>query len=198
MEKDLRKNDIILTALFGALWGVIELSLGTVLHASKLPFRGTILTIVAVVLISVSRSFITYKGSVIAISSVAASLKLITIPGFNITPFIAIIVEGIIGELVFTVLSYNFISSLITGSLILIYTLIHSFVMQGVFFGFNIYNVYIDIINSIGKSINYKGEISYLIIPLIVFIYIFLGSLAGWFGWATANRAKEILKENFV
>src|SRR5690606_1197416 len=121
-----------------------------------------------------------------------------TIPGFNITPFIAIIVEGIIGELVFTVLSYNFISSLITGSLILIYTLIHSFVMQGVFFGFNIYNVYIDIINSIGKSINYKGEISYLVIPLIVFIYIFLGSLAGWFGWATANRAKEILKENFV
>src|SRR5690606_8335737 len=116
MEKDLRKNDIILTALFGALWGVIELSLGTVLHASKLPFRGTILTIVAVVLISVSRSFITYKGSVIAISSVAASLKLITIPGFNITPFIAIIVEGIIGELVFTVLSYNFISSLITRS----------------------------------------------------------------------------------
>jgi len=198
MEKDLRKNDIILTALFGALWGVIELSLGTVLHASKLPFRGTILTIVAVVLISVSRSFITYKGSVIAISSVAASLKLITIPGFNITPFIAIIVEGIIGELVFTVLSYNFISSLITGSLILIYTLIHSFVMQGVFFGFNIYNVYIDIINSIGKSINYKGEISYLIIPLIVFIYIFLGSLAGWFGWAAANRAKEILKENLV
>jgi len=198
MEKDLRKNDIILTALFGALWGVIELSLGTVLHASKLPFRGTILTIVAVVLISVSRSFITYKGSVIAISSVAASLKLITIPGFNITPFIAIIVEGIIGELVFTVLSYNFISSLITGSLILIYTLIHSFVMQGVFFGFNIYNVYIDIINSIGKSINYKGEISYLVIPLIVFIYILLGSLAGWFGWAAANRAKEILKENLV
>src|SRR5690606_134449 len=198
MEKDLRKNDIILTALFGTLWGVIELSLGTVLHASKLPFRGTMLTIVAVVLISVSRSFITYKGSVIAISSVAASLKLITIPGFNITPFIAIMVEGIIGELVFSVLSYNFISALITGSLILLYTLIHSFVMQGVFFGFSIYNVYLDIINSIGKSINYKGEISYLVIPLIVFIYILLGSLAGWFGWAAANRAKEILKENLV
>lgn len=198
MNKNLSKNEIVMTALFGALWGVIELTLGTVLHAAKLPFRGTLLTIVAVVLISISRSFVNYKGSILAISSVAASLKLITIPGFNITPFLAIMIEGIIGELVFSILSYNLISSLITGALILLYTLIHSFVMQGVFFGFGIYNVYLDLINSIGKSINYKGEISYLIVPIIVLMYILFGLFAGWFGWATANRAREILKEEMI
>ena len=198
MKKDLDNNECVATALFGALWGVIEVSLGTILHASKIPFRGTVLTIIAVVLITISRSFINYKGSIIVISSVAATLKLITLPGFNITPFIAIMMQGIIAEIVFSSLTYNLISSLLTGSLILLYTLIHSLIMQGIFFGFGIYNVYMGIMNSIGKAINYEGEMSLILIPVIVFLYIFFGAVAGWFGYATATRAKEILKESVL
>jgi hypothetical protein len=198
MENNKRKNEIILTALFGTLWGVIEISIGTLLHASKMPFRGTLLTIIAVVIIIISRSFVNYKGSLVAISSVAAAIKLITLPGFNITPFLAIMIEGIIGEMVFSIFSYSLFSSLISGSLILLYTLTHSLIMQGVFFGFGIYNVYLEILNSIGKAINYNGEISYLLIPVIILIYILLGMAAGWFGWKTAKRSKEILEESFV
>jgi len=198
MKKDLDHNEFISTALFGALWGVIEISLGTILHASKIPFRGTLLTIIAVVLITISRSFINYKGSMTAISSVAATLKLITLPGFNITPFIAIMMQGIIAEIVFSFFTYSFISSLLTGSLILLYTLIHSLIMQGIFFGFGIYNVYLEILNSIGKAINYEGEMSLILIPLIFFLYIFIGAGAGWFGYVTSNRTKEILQESVL
>ncbi len=198
MKKEIDQNEFISTALFGALWGLIEISLGTILHASKIPFRGTVLTIIAVVIITISRSFINYKGSIIAISSVAATLKLITLPGFNITPFIAIMMQGTIAEIVFSFFTYNLVSSLFTGSLILLYTLIHSLIMQGIFFGFGIYNVYLEILNSIGKAINYEGEISLILIPVIVFLYIFIGASAGWFGYATANRTREILQESVV
>jgi len=198
MKKEIDQNEFISTALFGALWGLIEISLGTILHASKIPFRGTVLTIIAVVIITISRSFINYKGSMTAISSVAATLKLITLPGFNITPFIAIMMQGIIAEIVFSFFTYSFISSLLTGSLILLYTLIHSLIMQGIFFGFGIYNVYLEILNSIGKAINYEGEMSLILIPLIVFLYIFIGAGAGWFGYVTSNRTKEILQESVL
>jgi len=198
MKKNLNYNEFISTALFGALWGIIEISLGTILHATKIPFRGTALTIIAVVLITISRSFINYKGSIIAISSVVASIKLITLPGFNITPFIAIMMEGFIGEIIFSTLSYNFISSLLAGLSIMIYTLLHSLIMQGIFFGLGIYNVYLGIMNSIGKAINYDGEISLILIPVIVFLYILIGAGAGWFGYATANRTKEILQESIL
>jgi len=177
---------------------VVEISLGTLLHATKIPFRGTALTIIAVVLITISRSFINYKGSIIAISSVVASIKLITLPGFNITPFIAIMMEGFIGEIIFSTLSYNFISSLLAGLSIMIYTLLHSLIMQGIFFGLGIYNVYLGIMNSIGKAINYDGEISLILIPVIVFLYILIGAGAGWFGYATANRTNEILQESIL
>jgi len=193
---DIKYRDIKTTALFSALWAAIELSIGTILHASKIPFRGTILTIIAIIIITTSRSFVNYKGSIIAISSVTATLKLVTLPGFNITPFFAIFIEGLIGEIIFSLFSYSRLTSIITGSLTLLYTLIHSLIMQGVFFGFGIYKVYLGILNSIGKEINYRGEISYLIIPLMVFAYILLGAFAGWFGWKTAKRAKEILQEN--
>ncbi len=198
MKKEIDKNEFAFTALFGALWGIIEISFGTILHASKIPFRGTALTIIAVVLITISRSFINYKGAMIGISSVAATLKLITLPGFNITPFIAIMMQGIIAEIVFSSLTYNLISSLLAGSLILLYTLIHSLIMQGIFFGFGIYNVYMGIINSIGKAINYEGEMSLILIPVIIFLYIIFGATAAWFGYATAIRTKEILKENIL
>lgn len=198
MKKELNYNEFIITALFGALWGIIEISLGTILHASKIPFRGTALTIIAVVLITTSRSFINYKGSMILISTVAATLKLIMLPGFNITPFIAILMQGIIAEIVFTFFSYQLISSLLAGSFIMLYTLIHSLLMQGIFFGLGIYNVYIEIMNSIGKAINYEGQMSLILIPVIVFIYILTGAGAGWFGYLTANRTKEILQESLL
>ncbi len=198
MKNDLDYNELITTALFGALWGVIEVFLGTILHASKIPFRGTALTIIAVVLITTSRSFINYKGSMIAISAVAATLKLITLPGFNITPFIAIMMQGIIAEIVFSFFNYNFISSLFAGSSIMLYTLIHSLIMQGIFFGLGIYNVYIELLNSIGRAINYDGQMSLVLIPIIILLYILFGAGAGWYGYATANRTKEILKESVI
>jgi ABC-type thiamin/hydroxymethylpyrimidine transport system permease subunit len=196
MKNDLDYNELITSALFGALWGVIEVFLGTILHASKIPFRGTVLTIIAVVLITTSRSFINYKGSMIAISAVAATLKLITLPGFNITPFIAIIMQGIIAEIVFSFFNYNFISSLFAGSSIMLYTLIHSLIMQGIFFGLGIYNVYIELLNSIGRAMNYDGQMSLVLIPIIILLYILFGAGAGWYGYATANRTKQILKES--
>lgn len=198
MKKELNYNEFMTTALFGALWGIIEISLGTILHASKIPFRGAALTTIAVVLITTSRSFINYKGSMIAISAVAASLKLITLPGFNITPFIAILMQGIIAEVVFTIFTYRLISALLSGSFIMLYTLIHSLVMQGIFFGLGIYNVYVEILNSIGKAINYEGKMSLILIPLIVFMYILTGAGAGWFGYLTANRTKDILQESVL
>ena len=70
--------------------------------------------------------------------------------------------------------------------------------MQGIFFGFGIYNVYLEILNSIGKAINYEGEMSLILIPLIVFLYIFIGAGAGWFGYVTSNRTKEILQESVL
>jgi hypothetical protein len=106
--------------------------------------------------------------------------------------------QGMIAEIVFTFFSYQLISSLLAGSFIMLYTLIHSLMMQGIFFGLGIYNVYIEIMNSIGKAINYEGQMSLILIPVIVFIYILTGAGAGWFGYLTANRTKEILQESVL
>lgn len=195
MKKNIENNEMVITALFGSLWGVVEISLGTLLHASKIPFSGTLLTAFAVVIITISRSFINYKGSIIAISSIAATLKLTTVPGFNVTPFIAIVAEGLIGEIIYSIFLYNLFSCITAGSLIMLYTLIHGLLMQGIFFGFKIYDIYIEIMDGIGKAIGYDGVISNILIPLIICIYIFLGSFAGWFGWKVSRRAKNILQE---
>ncbi len=198
MSKNLQQNDITITAIFGAFWGVIEVTLGTMLQISKIPFRGTFLTLIAIFIIMVSRSFLNYKGAILSVSFTAASLKLISIVGFNITPFFAIIMEGLIAELIFLLFPYSVFSSVAAGSLILFYTLIHGLIMQGIFFGPGIYGVYITIINGIGGEISYNGELSYLVIPVIVVFYLCTGGLMGWFGWKSGERAHEILSEEIL
>jgi len=193
MKNITNNSELIYTALFAGLWGVMEVTVGTILHTSRLPFRGTLLTIAAVVIITIARSFINYRGSILALCTAAATIKLITLPGFNITPFIAIMMEGLIGEAVFTLMKYKLWACVVAGSSIMIYTLLHSLIMQGVFFGMGIYNVYIDLMNSLGKGLNYDGEMSYIMIPIIISLYLIVGGAAGVFGWKTANRSKEIL-----
>ncbi len=198
MIKELRRNEIAVTAVFGAFWGVIEITLGTMLQISKIPFRGTFLTLIAIFIIIVSRSFLNYKGAIIAVSATAASLKLIAVSGVNVTPFIAIIMEGFIGEVIFLLFPFTLFSVIAAGSLILVYTLIHGLIMQGIFFGPGIYQVYLEIINGLGREINYNGELAYAMVPLIVSSYILLGGVMGWYGWRTGKRALEILGEEAV
>ncbi len=95
----LSESNLVNTAVFAALWGVTEVYVGTLLHASKLPFRGSIMSLAAILILVGARAVLNYKGSLILLGIVTATFKLFLGMGFNITPFLAIIIESLIAEI---------------------------------------------------------------------------------------------------
>lgn len=52
-------QELVILALLGTLWAVLEIHLGITLHLLRLPFAGVILTFWGVVILLVGRAFIT-------------------------------------------------------------------------------------------------------------------------------------------
>jgi len=89
--------------LFAALWGVVELTLGSVLHAifpsqANTFLTGVLMGGIGVAVALTGRHFVPNRGSVLLISIVTALLKLLSPGGIKIGPVVAILVEGALME----------------------------------------------------------------------------------------------------
>lgn len=195
MDQKLLREEILYTAIFGALWGIIEIFLSSILYAARLPFRGVIMALFAAIILITAREFVKYKSSSIVIGLIASFLKLFSMSGFPVTPMAAILIESVIAEMVFIAAGYNLFSSALTGGLILVYSFIHGLVMHGIFFGTSIYKTYINIISEFASWINVTRQNLYLFLLAIGVINIIIGMLAGVIGWKIGKRTRQILTE---
>ncbi|MHB8871848.1 MAG: hypothetical protein ACYC5G_05330 [Candidatus Doudnabacteria bacterium] len=195
MDQKIVREEILYTAIFGALWGVMEVVIGTTLQTTRLPFRGIIMAVMAAIILVTAREFVWYKSSSIVIGAIAAVLKMFSMSGLVITPIAAIMMESFLAEAVFLIFSYNIFSSAVAGALILIYSFSHGLIMHGVFFGSHIYRTYINIISEFASWINVNKENLYLFLIGIGLINVLIGMLAGIIGWKIGKRTRQILRE---
>jgi|GEM_PF-6524042 len=96
-------RELVTMAVFGALWGLVEISLGSVFHAIDLPLSGMALSIIGVMVASIGRLFVPKRGSTIFIGVIAMILKLFSIGSAVIGPMIGIFAEALIAELILDV-----------------------------------------------------------------------------------------------
>jgi hypothetical protein len=192
--EELSERAVFNTGVFAALWGLAEISLGVLLHASKIPFRGAIMSILAITILVCARSIINYKGSLVLLGLVTATFRLLLGVGFNVTPFLAIIIESFIADLILSKIGYSWQTSLLTGGLIMLYSLIHGLIMQMIFLGVDIYKIYYQLLLKISNFIGISESSVLVIIILFPFIQIGLGIFAGSFGWSVGKNIQILMK----
>lgn len=191
----LSEGNLVNTAVFGAIWGLAEVSLGSFLHASKIPFRGAIMSLVAVLILISARSVLKYKGSLILLGVVTATFRLFLGIGFNITPFVAIIMEALIAEIIINRIGFNRWTSVLSGILIMVYSLSHGLIMQALFLGTDIYKVYYEMILKVANMISLPENVVLSIIFSIPFVYIFMGAITGFFGWSVGKQIQLLMEK---
>jgi len=191
----LSEGNLVNTSVFGAIWGLAEVSLGSFLHASKIPFRGAIMSLVAVLILISARSVLKYKGSLILLGVVTATFRLFLGVGFNITPFIAIFMEALIAEIIINRIGFNRWTSVLSGILIMVYSLSHGLIMQALFLGADIYKVYYEMILKVTNMISLPENVVLAIIFSIPFLYIFMGAIAGSFGWSVGKQIQLLMEK---
>jgi hypothetical protein len=194
MNKELRRETVLIS-FFGALWGVMEITLGVFLKGMRVPFGGEILTAGAALIALTGRYFIRQKCSIALMGIVAAIIKLFSLGNVILGPFTAIIMEGITAEIIISLFGINFFSFCFAGAVIQVYTLIHPFFAQGLIYGADIYKMYGELITSAGNILNLENSGLWVILAAWGGLHIIIGLIAGWLSWRLSKKVESELNK---
>ena len=190
MKTRFTTRDLVYIAVFGALWGVLEMSLGSYLHlifpslATPLVGVGTIMTAMGMVLALIGRLFVPRTGSVLMIGLVTAILKALSIGGVKLSPMIAIIIESLLAELGLILARRPSRGGfMLAGCLAVLWTFFHKFFASYVFLGRGIYDVYLRVLKEGSQALGIGMGYALAIIAAFLLIRIVVGGLAGWLAW---------------
>jgi hypothetical protein len=197
--KTFTTRDWVYIAVFGALWGAIEITLGAYLHVIFPPLADTFL--VGVILAGLGglialtgRHFVPHTGSVLMIGVVTALLKALSLGGVKIGPMVAILAESLLIEagLLLTRRPTRWAFAL-AGALAVSWNFIHKFAMMRLLFGEGIYEVAVKMIKDGSKLLGLDVRYSIAILVTLLFIRLVVGAVAGWLAWDLGGAVRRRL-----
>jgi ABC-type thiamin/hydroxymethylpyrimidine transport system permease subunit len=188
----MKKRSLTTIAVFGTLWGFIEASLGNVLHLMNLPFSGTILASIALLIILIARIYNPEKGSTILMAVIAAFIKAISFATVKLGPFVAIIVEGILLEIVFFIFRPSRISFVLSGIVMALYPIIQTIVTKTILFGANFVPVVLELAEGFSQKIGFNA--GWWILGLYLAAQITLPLIAAYSAWLIKSKLSDRLE----
>jgi hypothetical protein len=182
-------RELVYVAIFGAIWGALELTLGSYLHVIFPPLAdtflvGLLMASLGAIVALIGRLFVPRTGSVFLISVVAAILKMISIGGVILGPLVAILAEGLLMELgLLMARKPTRWAFVLAGALAVAWNFFHKFVMMYILYGKGVYDVYVGMVQQGASLLRIDLSYALLIIVVLFFIRIVAGGVSGWIAW---------------
>lgn len=192
-------RDLVILAVFGSLWGLSEISLGTVVKSLNIPLSGMVLAAIGLTIALIGRVFVPQKGSTLFIGAIAMLLKLFSLGGVVIGPMIGIISEAIVVEVTLSLTGKPKRGSMIlAGSLGVLWVLAQPFITNPIMFGRTVLDVWLNLLvmGSCVLGIDSSGAI--WIIGGLAVIHLGIGGGAGWLGWGLGNLLQTRLGKGSI
>ncbi|HDQ35053.1 MAG TPA: hypothetical protein ENN14_01935 [Chloroflexi bacterium] len=187
-------RDLVYIGLFGALWGAMEMTLGDVLHAIRLPFSGTVLTALGIAIALVGRRFIPKRGSVFMIALVAGLLKFLSPSGMSVLRvFISIVIEGTIAEAVVNLLPPRRATWLLADALATLWTLFHPVLISGLLLGAGAVEMFVVTVERGARTLGMSPDSVIVVLALVALINLAVGALGGWLSWEVGGIVEQRL-----
>lgn len=187
-------RELVTIAVFGTLWGMIEISLGTVLKALNIPLSGAVLAAVGLTVALVGRLFVPRRGATLFIGVIAMLLKLFSLGGVVIGPMLGIFSEALVAELVLSLGGKPrrplFIAA---GALGVLWTLVQPLVTGPLLFGRELFVVWLDFIDRGSRLLGLNSQVIWWIVLGLVAVYLLIGGLAGWLSWDIGRHLQKRL-----
>jgi len=195
----LSTRELATVAVFGTLWGISEITLGSVLKSLNIPFSGAVLAAIGLTIALVGRVFVPQKGSTLFIGVIAMLLKLFSLGGIIIGPMVGIFSEALIVEILLSLMGNpNRISFLLAGALGVTWTLLQPFVTGPLLFGRSLFVVWLDLLDTGNRLLGLNGSAVLWIVVVLLGIYMSIGCVAGWLSWGVAGQLQSRLGRSQV
>jgi len=180
---------------FGALWGAIEITLGSFLHSLRLPFTGTFLASMSAGLLVAQRQFTSFRGISIYTGIVAALIKSLSPDGIVIGPMVGILSEAIIVELILLIYPRSVITAVLAGVFCATWATLQGLLHQWLIYGSSIIELYLELIKESQKVLSISNITGIYLIVLFFSIIFLVSSSVTLFGFFIAKECKKVLIE---
>jgi hypothetical protein len=184
MKMKFTTRDLVNIAVFGTIWGLSEVSLGTILKSLNIPMSGMFLACIGLTVVIVGRLFVPKRGATLFIGVIAMLLKLFSLGGVIIGPMIGIITEALVAELVLSTVSqpqkWIFVLAGMSG---VVSTVLQPFVTGPLLFGRTIFVVWLDLIDGGSRLFGLDPHAIWIVVFVYVGIHLVAGGLSGWAAW---------------
>ena len=175
---------LVYIGVFGALWGAVETTIGSVLHTLNVPLSGLLLTGIGIAVALIGRLFVPQRGSVLAIGVVAAFLKMFSIGGIVILPVLGILMESLLAELILSLRARPgrgiFAAA---GGLATFWPFVHPFLTQGLLAGSGIFTIYTRTIQNGARLLGLPDTAVLAILAALILLHFLVGAVAGLIAW---------------
>ncbi len=181
----------IKASILGTIWASSEIVFGSFLHNLKIPFSGNLLTgIGLVILISVSYIW-TEKGLFWRAGLITAIMKTMSPSAVIFGPMIAILTESVLLEASTRIFGRTVLGYLLGAALAMSWNLFQKIINFIIFYGYNIVELYTNLVEMAQKKLNIQVDIVWFPIFLLLIIYVVLGIIAGHLGMITGRRLQK-------
>ena len=184
-------KNLVTLAVFGTLWGISEITLGTLFKTLDIPLSGLLLSVIGLTIALIGRMFVPRKGSTIFIGAIAMLLKLFSLGGVVLGPMLGIFGEAIIAEVVLSLTGKPRLGNLIlAGGLSTLWVLAQPFATNPILYGRSVLIVWEKVINSGGQLLGLESNAAVWILGILTLIHLASGAVAGILSW-TLGRALQ-------
>lgn len=192
-------RSLVVVGIFGALWGAVELSLGALLHALRVPFSGMFLAATGIAVALAGYRFVPKRGTILEIGLVTAALKAASLGGVVLSPMIGILAEAALAELVIDLTGgqrrWSFMLAGMAGTL---WTLVHPFIVQGLLGGVGMATVWMWTVEKSARMLHLSPNALWAIAISLLALHSVVGALAGAAAWGLAGSVSQRLEARRV
>lgn len=182
-------------AVVGGLWASIEIIIGSFLHNTRLPFAGSMLAFAGTVLLIGFYQIWPQKGLIIRAGLITAVMKSVSPSAIILGPMTGILLEAVLLELVIMLLGNNLLSLMFAGILSVSSALFHKVVSILILYGFDLIQIYMNIINFALKQFNLKDAGEWQVLFTLLSVYVLFGATAGVVGLFIGRKAIQMKNE---
>jgi hypothetical protein len=180
-------------AAFGALWGALEITLGSFIHALHIPLGSAALAGLGAGVLVAQRQILPARGLTLATALVAAVCKSISPGGVILGPMIAILSEGVLVELILLPAPRARAAAPIAGGLAAAWCVLQKLVTQLVLFGAGIIDVYLALLQRGCAWLGLPPSGGLWTVAGVLAAIAALGAVGGALGRSVGARARERL-----
>lgn len=180
-------------ALFGALWGALEATLGTAVYLGKLPMRGTLMGLAGLLCLVCLRRLQPRPGVCLLAGVVAVFLKVFTLGGLYPGPLIGITVQALAVEIAMTASGGRAVGAAVGGAVTMATNPLQKLAMTWVVAGDEAMRAALELFRASAAVLGLDGLSAELVVGLVVAFAATLGAAGGLWAWWVAGRVARRL-----